>query len=92
MLCSKGYPESYKNNLEIENINKINLNQDDFLFHAGTSKKKDKIFAVGGRVLNFVSLSNDFLTARNRIVDNLKKLNWTKGFYRSDIGHKVIKK
>ena len=50
-----------KKNLQIRNINKINLNSDDYLFHAGTIKKDDNIFAIGGRVLNFVSLSDNFI-------------------------------
>ena len=54
-------------------------------------KKNDKIYAVGGRVLNFVALSDDFKKAKEAIVNNIKKLNWSGGFYRRDIGHKVIK-
>ena len=55
-------------------------------------KKDNKIYAVGGRVLNFVSLSKDFKTARENIFLNLNKLNWKNGFYRKDIGYKVIDK
>ena len=54
-------------------------------------KKNNKIYAVGGRVLNFVALSDDFKKAKEGIVNNIEKLNWTGGFYRKDIGHKVIK-
>ncbi len=92
VLCSKGYPDEYKKNVLIENISKINTTQDNFCFHAGTNINENKIFAVGGRVLNFVSLSDDFLEARKKIISNLEKLNWVHGFYRKDIGHKVIDK
>ena len=51
---------------------------------------KDKIYANGGRVLNFTSLSDDFLKARNEVHQSIKKLNWNGGFYRKDIGFKVI--
>ena len=61
------------------------------MFHAGTIKKDEKIFATGGRVLNFVSLSDDFSTSRNNVLKKLNKLNWSGGFYRNDIGYKVIK-
>ena len=53
-------------------------------------KKDEKILAVGGRVLNFVSLSNDFKIAKKNVEENLIKLNWTGGFFRKDIGYKVI--
>ena len=55
-------------------------------------KKNKRIYAVGGRVLNFVSISEDFSKARNEILKNINKLNWSGGFYRKDIGYKVIKK
>ena len=92
VLCSKGYPEKYEKNVEIKNLNKIELNSQDFLFHAGTIEKGGKFFSAGGRVLNFISLSDEFLKARENINKYLKKLNWTGGFYRMDIGYKVINK
>ena len=90
VLCSKGYPEKFKKNVEINNLNKINLNKNNYIFHAGTKFQNRKIYAVGGRVLNFVSLSNSFAEARKNIQDNISSLNWTGGFYRKDIGYKVI--
>mgnify|MGYP001443158041 FL=1 len=92
VVCSKGYPEDFNKNVEIENINKIILNEGDFLFHAGTVKNNDKVYAVGGRVLNFITLSEDLASARENIMRNLEKLNWSGGFYRRDIGYKVIDK
>ena len=92
VVCSKGYPEDFNKNIEIENINKVNLKEDDFLFHAGTINKNDKTYAVGGRVLNFVTLSENLRLARKNIMQNLEKLNWSGGFYRRDIGYKVIDK
>ncbi len=90
VVCSKGYPEKYENNIEIKNLDKIVLKENDFLFHAGTIKIDNKIYASGGRVLNFVSLSEDFVSAKKNVSTNLKKLNWSKGFYRRDIGYKVL--
>ena len=90
VLCSNGYPDNYKKNEEITNFDKIVLNDNNYLFHAGTKEVNRKIFATGGRVLNFTSLSENFYDARKNIHENLKKLNWTNGFYRKDIGHRVI--
>ena len=91
VICSKGYPDIFQKNIEIEKLQEIKLNTNDYLFHAGTLKKKDKIYAVGGRVLNFVSLSDNFSLAKENVIKNLDNLNWSGGFYRKDIGHKVIK-
>ena len=90
VVCSKGYPENFKKNIEIVNLDKIKLNKNDYLFHAGTEVNNGKIFAIGGRVLNFVTLSDNFKSAKNIIYKNLNELNWTGGFYRKDIGFKVI--
>ncbi len=92
VLCSDGYPDHYEKNIEIKNFNKINLDKNNYLFHAGTEKINEKIIAIGGRVLNFTSLSEDYGEARQRIHENLKRLNWNNGFYRRDIGHRVIDK
>ena len=92
VLCSKGYPESYKKNIEIPNLNSLNLNKNSFIYHAGTKISDDKVHAVGGRVLNFVSISDNYLDSRNEAINQIKKLNWKNGFYRSDIGYKVIDK
>jgi len=91
VLCSKGYPEEFEKNIEIKNIKNIKLSDNDFLFHAGTIKKDQKVYAVGGRVLNFVSLSDNFTDSKKNIEKNLATLNWSGGFFRKDIGYKVIK-
>ena len=90
VLCSKGYPDTYQKNVLIKNLENLSLNEDNFIFHAGTKNKNDKFFATGGRVLNFISLSDDFLKARNEVHQCIKKLDWNGGFYRRDIGFKVI--
>ena len=90
VLCSKGYPNNYENNVLIENIDQINLGKNDYCYHAGTIKKESKIYSGGGRVLNFVSLSNEFKDCRKNSIRLINKLNWSNGFYRKDIGYKVI--
>ena len=92
VLCSNGYPDKYEKNIEIQNFNSVVLDEKNFLFHAGTRKKDKKILAIGGRVLNFVSISSNFNDAREKIHKNLEKLNWKAGFYRKDIAYKVINK
>jgi len=90
VVCSKGYPSKYTNNILIENIEKLNLNEGDFIYQAGTKKIENKIYSNGGRVINFVSLSNNFKESRDKIFNHINKLNWSGGFFRKDIGYKVI--
>ena len=89
VMCSKGYPDEYNNNVEL-NLNNLILDKNDFLFHAGTKSVNGKTYSNGGRVLNIVIRSNDFKSARNKALSLLTNLDWKSGFYRKDIGHKVI--
>jgi len=92
VLCSKGYPEKFINNIKIDNLNNLKLNSNDFIFHAGTKKGGDELFSNGGRVLNFVSISSSFKESRERALKLINQLNWKNGFFRKDIGFKIIDK
>ena len=65
-----------KKNIKIENLKSVDLQSQDYLFHAGTRKINEEVYAIGGRVLNFVSLSNDFNDAKTNIQKNLDNLNF----------------
>ncbi len=90
VLCSKGYPDKYKNNITL-NLEKLNLKSNQFIFHAGTKIIENKILSNGGRVLNIVTRSDNFKSARKEVIRVLDEINWANGFYRKDIGYKVIK-
>jgi len=90
VLCSKGYPDSFNNNLEIKGLDEIILGKNEFIFHAGTKKNNLKVFSNGGRVLNFVVLSEEFKESRDKAIKLINRLNWSNGFFRKDIGFKVI--
>ena len=92
VLCSKGYPDEYQNNVEIKNLQNINLEKNEYIFHAGTLKVEDKIFSNGGRVLNFVITSQNFKKNREKAISLIDQINWDNGFYRKDIGFRVIDK
>ena len=89
-MCIRDSPDRYQNSVEIKNLKKIFLEQNEFIFHAGTITKNDKIFSNGGRVLNFVIRSNDLKKSRDKLIELINDLNWNNGFFRKDIGYKVI--
>ena len=92
VLCSKGYPGRYKKNIIIKKLNSLKENRKDFIYHAGTKIKNRQILSIGGRVLNFTSLGKDLLKVRKKIIKNIKKLNWKSGFFRKDIGWRILNK
>jgi len=92
VLCSKGYPRNYKKNVLITKINKIKFDKKIKIYHAGTKLKDGNLVSAGGRVLNFTSTGNSFFKIRKVILKSLQMLNWKAGFYRKDIGWRVINK
>ena len=90
VICAQGYPGKYIKN-KIINLKNIKLTRKKIIYHAGTKLKKNLIFSNGGRVLNIVVLGNTFLSIRNEIFKIIKKINWKYGFFRKDIGWRVIK-
>ena len=91
VLCAKGYPLNYIKNSEIKNLSRVLINNNNQIFHAGTYIKEKKIFSNGGRVLNITSAAKSLVSARSKSLINIKKINWSDGFFRKDIGWKAIK-
>ena len=92
VLCSKGYPGKYKKNKRIKNLDKLNYEKNSFIFHAGTKLVDNELFSNGGRVLNVTSTGTVFKNIRKNILKIIRKINWKNGFFRKDIGWRVIQK
>ena len=92
VLCSNGYPDTYKKNVEIPYLEKITNKKNNFIYHAGTKFLDNKVYATGGRVLNFVSISDNLKKSRESIINEIENLRWSNGFYRKDIGFRIIDK
>ena len=90
VLCSKGYPGNYVKEKTINNLNKIKTNKKSFIYHAGTKIKNKTLVSNGGRVLNITSSGKNFFKIRKEILKIIKKINWRHGFFRKDIGWRVI--
>ena len=90
VLCSKGYPDKFQNNVEIKKLEKIVPKNNNYIFHAGTKLKNSKIYSNGGRVLNFVIKSKNLQQSRDDLINLINDLNWENGYFRKDIGFKVF--
>ena len=91
VLCSKGYPGNYKKG-KILKIKRIKDKKNLFIVHAGTKLNNGNIYSNGGRVLNIVSKGQNYNNIRKKIIKLIKKINWRNGFFRKDIGWRVINK
>ena len=90
VLCARGYPSNYIKNSEIKNLPNIVADKNNQIFHAGTYEKNNKTYSSGGRVLNVTSSSESLIEARNKSLTNIDKINWSDGFFRKDIGWRVL--
>ena len=90
VLCAKGYPSNYIKDSEIKNLPNVLTDKNNQIFHAGTYEKNNKTYSSGGRVLNITSSSESLTKARNKSLTNIDKINWPDGFFRKDIGWRVI--
>ena len=90
VLCAKGYPGEYKKDKIIGKLGKIKLRKKTFIFHAGTKIKNNQFFSNGGRVLNITCLGKSFSKIRKNIFKIIRSINWKYGFFRKDIGWRVI--
>ncbi|MEM7215092.1 MAG: phosphoribosylamine--glycine ligase [Pseudomonadota bacterium] len=91
VLASKGYPGSYEKNTVIEGVEEAEADG-AIVFHAGTAKQNDTLFATGGRVLNVTAMGSSVSEAQKRAYDAVGKLRWENGFSRSDIGWRAIER
>ncbi len=92
VLCSRGYPGSYKKNKIIKNIKELKIEKKSFVYHAGTKIIQKQLYSNGGRVLNIISTGAVFKDIRKNILKIIKKINWKYGFFRKDIGWRIINK
>ena len=90
VLASRGYPEAYPKN---EEINGLDFSFDDaFVFHAGTKIENGAVLTNGGRVLGVTAISNSLEDAISEAYSTVEKINWPNKYCRQDIGKKGLGK
>ena len=92
VLASGGYPGSYEKGKEITGLDLCTGDDNEIIFHAGTVKKNGKFYTGGGRVLGITYLGNDLKDSIRGVYDSVKKVNFEKMQFRTDIGKKGLKR
>ncbi len=84
VMASGGYPGSYKTGFPITGLD--GLDKDIMVFHAGTRPGPDgRVLTSGGRVLTVAALGKDLAAARQKVYDNISRINFEGAYYRKDI-------
>ena len=87
VMASNGYPGKYKVNSIITGIDEANNIKGVKVFHAGTTTDSGKnILSNGGRVLSITANARNIEEARILAYQAIKRIKWSNGFYRNDIG------
>jgi phosphoribosylamine--glycine ligase len=83
VMASGGYPGSYKTGFPISGLD--DLDKDVTVFHAGTKLEEGKVVTGGGRVLAVVGRAKTIAEAREKVYNNISRINFEGGHYRKDI-------
>ncbi|MBN2796321.1 MAG: phosphoribosylamine--glycine ligase [Clostridia bacterium] len=82
VLASGGYPGEYEKHQVIRGLEDVD---DVLVFHAGTMNQGNEIVTNGGRVLNVVAKMDNVEAARQKVYENVSKIQYKDMMYRSDI-------
>lgn len=88
IMASKGYPEAYKSGCPLN----LPCTDDNIsYFVAGAKLEGDTLLSAGGRVVGVTAVSDNLKTAIDDAYKAVKKVDFSNGFYRNDIGAKALK-
>lgn len=90
VLAAKDYPQSPRKGdvITVKDIDSENVK----IFHAGTSKRGEKIVTSGGRVLCVTALAETVGQARDMALKAGESINFSGKQFRTDIGNRAIKR
>jgi phosphoribosylamine--glycine ligase len=89
VIASGGYPGDFEKGIEITCLNKI---EESLVFHAGMSRKADKLVTSGGRVVAITSLAPTLAEALEKSFASAEKVEFDKKYFRKDIGSDLLDK
>ena len=90
VMAAKGYPGAYQKGTVIGGLESIPQDSFHMVFHAGTTQSDGKMTATGGRVLSVTARGATLAEAHEKAYAMAQNIDWTDGFYRSDIGWRAL--
>jgi phosphoribosylamine---glycine ligase len=90
VLAAQGYPGSYSKGSRLKGLEKASALENVVIFHAGTKREGDDVFANGGRVLNVTASGKTVHEAQALAYKAVDLIDWPEGFCRRDIGWRAV--
>ena len=90
VIAANGYPGAYEKGSVINGLDTQPEDSFHMVFHAGTTEKAGQITASGGRVLSVTARGASLAEAHEKAYAMAHGIDWTDGFYRSDIGWRAL--
>lgn len=92
VLAAGGYPDSYAKGKVINGLDADSGSVTSKIFHAGTKVDGGNVVTNGGRVLCATALGDTVSQAQSRAYGLIREIDWEDMYYRTDIGHRAIKR
>lgn len=90
VYASRGYPGPHQTGSVIGGLDAARVHEGVLVFQAGTRLKGANLVSNGGRVLNVTGSGRTLAEARARAYDAITQIDWPEGFFRKDIGWRVL--
>ncbi len=89
VMAAGGYPGIYETGKVVQGLENVQLEK-AVVFHAGTTKKDNRIVSSGGRVLGVTAWDADLKTAQKRAYSLAETIQFEGAYYRRDIAHRAL--
>ncbi|HEY6305060.1 MAG TPA: phosphoribosylamine--glycine ligase [Candidatus Angelobacter sp.] len=90
VVASRGYPGSFVSGNEIAGLDRAAQMENVKVFHAGTSKRDQKLYSSGGRVLGVTTRAATLEDAIARAYRAVDCISFEDMYYRRDIGARAL--
>ena len=85
VLASGGYPGAYETGIPIHGLEDAAGVEGATIFHAGTTRRDDRVMTAGGRVLAVSALGKGLAEARERAYEAASRISFEGMHHRTDI-------
>ncbi len=92
VLASAGYPGAYPTGIEIDGLDTLDAWERGCAFHAGTTRRENRWYTAGGRVLGVTALGDTIAAATREAYEGAGRIAWDGMHHRRDIAARAMER